>query len=66
MIIQDGKHKYEVYLIDDGSLDTVIEINGRDFRFDSEYASIYRDKDGVMTEEGLRELAEETIYLTEL
>jgi len=66
MIIQDGKYKYEVYLIDDGSLDTVIEINGRDFRFDSEYASIYRDKDGVMTEEGLRELAEETIYLTEL
>lgn len=66
MIIQDGKHTYEIFLVDDGSLDTVIEINGRDFRFDSEYASIYRDKNGVMTEKGLKELAEETIYLTEL
>jgi len=66
MLIKDGKYTYEVFLIDDGSLDTVIEINGKIFRFDSEYASIYRNKSGEMTEEGLRELAEETIYLTEL
>jgi|TARA_R100000093_G_scaffold67612_1_gene39047 major membrane immunogen (membrane-anchored lipoprotein) len=65
MTIKDGKYKYEVYLIDDGSLDTVIEINGKNYRFDSEYVSIYRDKNGVMTEKGLKELAEETIYLEE-
>jgi len=66
MLIKDGKYTYEVFLIDDGSLDTVIEINGKIFRFDSEYASIYRNKDGEMTEKGLKELAEETIYLEEL
>ena len=61
MTIKDGKYKYEVYLIDDGSLDTVIEINGKNYRFDSEYASIYRDKNGVMTEKGLKELADNLV-----
>ena len=64
MIIDYGdKERYEIELIDDGSLDTVISINNKEFRFSSEYTEIYRDKEGYMTEEGLRELAEETIYL---
>tara|TARA_R100000234_G_scaffold951_1_gene785 strand:- start:378 stop:581 length:204 start_codon:yes stop_codon:yes gene_type:complete len=64
MIIDYGdKERYEIELIDDGTLDTVISINNKEFRFSSEYAEIYRDKEGYMTEEGLRELAEETIYL---
>ena len=64
MIIDYGnKERYEIELIDDGTLDTVISINKKEFRFSSEYAEIYRDKEGYMTEEGLRELAEETIYL---
>ena len=64
MIIDYGnKERYEIELIDDGTLDTVISINNKEFRFSSEYSEIYRDKEGYMTEEGLRELAEETIYL---
>tara|TARA_R110002020_G_C15836421_1_gene734731 strand:+ start:208 stop:441 length:234 start_codon:yes stop_codon:yes gene_type:complete len=63
LIEYSKKEKYEVYLIDDGTLDTVIEINGKEFRFDSEYANIYRNEKGEMTEESLKELAEETIYL---
>ena len=64
MIIDYGnKEIYEVFLIDDGTLDTIISINDKEFRFSSEYAEIYRDKEGYMTEEGLRELAEETINL---
>jgi hypothetical protein len=64
MIIDYGNNeKYEIELIDDGTLDTVISINEKEFRFSSEYAEIYRTEEGYMTEEGLRELAEETIYL---
>lgn len=64
MIIDYGnKERYEIELIDDGTLDTVISINNKEFRFSSEYSEIYRDKEGYITEEGLRELAEETIYL---
>ena len=64
MIIDYGNNeKYKIELIDDGTLDTVISINEKEFRFSSEYAEIYRTEEGYMTEEGLRELAEETIYL---
>ena len=64
MLIQySKKERYKVYLIDDGTLDTVIEINGKEFRFDSEYADVYRNEKGEMTEKGLKELAEEIIYL---
>ena len=56
---------YECNLVDDGTLDTVIEIDGTEHRFDGDYTSFYRDKNGAMTEKGLKELAEETIYLEE-
>tara|TARA_R100000656_G_scaffold121427_1_gene96395 strand:- start:103 stop:336 length:234 start_codon:yes stop_codon:yes gene_type:complete len=60
-----SKTEYECYIIDDGTLDTVIEINNNVFRFDTEYASIYRDKNGFLTHEGLIELVEETIKRSE-
>jgi len=48
---------FNVQLVDDGTMDTVIDINGREFRFDAEFASYWRDEDGSMTEEGLKQLA---------
>lgn len=62
-IERDGK-TFEVYLVDEGTLDTVIQIEGTEFvnRFDQEYASSFRDEQtGELTEEGFRELAEETV-----
>ena len=54
-------HYHEVGLGDDGTMDTVIEVDGREFRFDGEYASSYRRRDGSMTERGVRELARECL-----
>ena len=53
--------KYDVYLLDDGTMDTVIEINGIEHRFDGEYTSNYRTKTGEMTLVGLELLARECI-----
>ena len=53
--------KYEVYLLDDGTMDTVIEIDGIEHRFDGEYASYYRAEMGEMTVDGLEMLAKEAI-----
>lgn len=47
---------YECYLVDDGTLDTVISIDGTEHRFDTEYASHYRDADGGISDENFREL----------
>ena len=56
---------YECYLIDDGTLDTVIEIDGIEHRFNGDFASYYLyngsnryDKEGAMTETGFKELCE--------
>ena len=53
--------EYECYLIDDCTLDTVIEIDGTEHRFDGDYTSFYRDKNGAMTEKGFIELCKECI-----
>jgi len=53
--------EFNVYLTDDGTLDTVIEVDGIEHRFDGEYASYWRDDNGAMTEEGLETLAKECI-----
>ena len=55
------KTQFECYLIDDGTLDTVIEIDGTEHRFDGDYANQYRDKNGTMMEEGFIELCKECI-----
>tara|TARA_Y100000031_G_scaffold98392_1_gene107748 strand:+ start:147 stop:380 length:234 start_codon:yes stop_codon:yes gene_type:complete len=52
---------YECSLVDDGTLDTVIEIDGTEHRFDGEFANQYRDKNGTMTEKGFIELCKECI-----
>ena len=49
--------EFEVHLLDDGTLDTVIEINDIEHRFSTEFAARWRDSDGVMSEEGIREMA---------
>lgn len=59
MRIKHGDHQHEVWLGDDGTLDTVIDVDGIEVRFSGEYASTYRRKDGSMTARGLRELAME-------
>jgi len=50
-------NSFNVFLVDDGSTDTVIDVNGKEFRFDSEFASMWRNEEGELTEEGLKELA---------
>ncbi len=46
---------HDVYLCDDGTMDTVIEVDGHEVRFDD--CSEHRDADGAMTRRGLRALA---------
>ena len=53
--------EYECYLIDDCTLDTVISIDGIEHRFDGDYTSFYRDKNGIMTEKGFIELCSQCI-----
>ena len=55
------KTQFECYLIDDGTLDTVIEVDGIEHRFDGEFANQYRDKNGTMTKKGFIELCKECI-----
>ena len=56
-------------LVDDGTMDTVVEVErvrdgaGYNARFDGDYASQYRLKDGSMTRRGLRELGKEAAYM---
>ena len=61
MNIRVNGRTYEVWLGDDGTLDTLITVNGQEFRFDGEYASQYRTRDGAMTARGLRALALECV-----
>ena len=56
-VTDDGGNAFDVYLIDDGTLDTVITISGKEFRFSPEFASMWRSEEGDLSEEGLRELA---------
>ena len=61
MKINYAGKRHNVYLCDDGTMDTVIEVDGKEHRFDCEYASEFRKKDGKMTERGLRALAIEAL-----
>lgn len=51
----------EVHLVDDGTLDTVLELNGREVRYDQEYAALFREKDGTLSNDGMRRLAVEAL-----
>ena len=56
----DGVH-YQVWLVDDGTLDTVIEINDIEHRFSTEYAAHWRDETGALSDEGLEVMARDAI-----
>jgi len=56
--VQMGDDRFEVELVDDGTLDTVIAINGQEYRFDQDFASMWRDEaTGELSKDGLTELA---------
>lgn len=55
-----GDHDHKVTLLDDGTLDTVVRVDGREFRFSQEYAADYREKDGTMTAAGLARMLEDS------
>ena len=65
MNIRDNNKIYDVCLEDDGTLDTVLSVNGNEIRFSTEYASEFRDESGIMTTDGLNELAHEAIDVYE-
>ena len=50
---------YEVRLIDDGTLDTIISVNGKQFRYSQDFAGEYRDAtSGALGEDGFFALAD--------
>ena len=55
--VSDEENTFEVSLVDDGSEDTVIDINGREFRFSSDFADLWRNEEGGLSKEGLTEIA---------
>lgn len=55
----DNRRRH-VVLADDGTLDTVLVIDGLHFRIDQETASDYRRRDGTFSRKGLIDLAIET------
>src|SRR5262249_17635963 len=57
MRVRCSTHSHEVVLCDDGSLDTVIEVDGHRVRYSAEYAAPARSRTGEMTARGLRQLA---------
>lgn len=56
--------KYDVRLVDEGTLDTVIQVRSASgsnrVRYSPDYAAPYRDRDGL-TNEGFKALGEEAI-----
>jgi hypothetical protein len=59
--IEGEKKVYEVFLVDNGTLDTVLTVNGFKVTYDSEFASPYRDERGALTAGGFHELALDAI-----
>jgi len=60
-VTADDGSEFDVRLVGDGTKDTVIEVNRREFRFSPEFASMWMDDEGVLSEEGLRELTLDAI-----
>jgi len=56
---------HECFLGDNGTLDTVVIIDGKEYVFNHEYASQFRDTDGTMSEKGFIELCEQEIEFIE-
>ena len=71
MLVNDPYDKnktYDVFLEDNGTIDTTISINNKFFTFSHEHIldMEYRDKNGHLTENALRELAESILKDTEV
>jgi len=64
-ICDDENNSFDVYLVSDGTLDTVITINGEEYRFSGEYANYWRDSNGALSEAGLKALALEALAYME-
>ncbi len=66
MQVIDGMgNEFAVTLADDGTSDAVVNINGREFRFSGEFASMWRDEEGGISDEGLEELALDALAMME-
>ena len=48
-------------LVDDGTMDTVISVDGQEHRFSQDYAAEYRDDFGALTEDGFYDLCEDIL-----
>lgn len=58
MIVKDRcGTKHELYLVDMGTMDTVLKIDGVRHSFDGEIAASYRKRDGSWSEKGFRAFA---------
>lgn len=57
--------RHEVFLVDDGTLDTVISVDGSRVTFSQEYAAQHRNKKGILTNKGFKQLAKEAIDFIE-
>lgn len=65
MNITHGGKQYQVTVVDDGTLDTVISVDGTPHRFDAAHVQRYRDEHGFLSELGIQELTIECIDYTE-
>jgi len=67
MIIVDKDYgEFDVNLSDGGTLDTLISVDhpfagSQDIGYSQEYTANYRDENGVMTDDGFAELAEDAV-----
>jgi hypothetical protein len=61
MKVSDSENTFEVNLVADDSDGAVIDINNREFRFDEDFVSLWKDDEGKITEEGLTEMALDAI-----
>jgi hypothetical protein len=56
-----GLELSKVWLEDDGTMDTVVSVKGKEIRYDPEFASQFRDKKGIITEKGWEKLKEQAL-----
>jgi len=61
MLIKHRGEIYDAHLSDDGTLDTVIIIEGKTYRISHEHAAEFRNADGSMTDEGFEELVKDIL-----
>ena len=70
MMIKEQDEQFEVFLANNGTLDTVITVNGYPVTFSQEYACDFRNAEGDFSESSFYDLAKEAIdahiYLTTL